>query len=498
MMRFILLIAFLILDRFSSAQINCTHKTPTIEFVKPNTYRLISEFRPYKIIWKQNGSIFEVDSSTRLAPVLLHSDTHNFHYLPYPFIKRNGEVYYIADSCAHISLFRYISNPPQFQRVVRVSDYPIYPDSLYNTLSWLGSRYHSHRLLIDSNDNAYLNWVYAQYFCKINIHSKVFSILDSFQNSDWSAHYKIGFDSDFNIYRNIEPTWMNYGLYKYLSPDYLYRENTLEDTLHRNSNIWRFCFAKYKTKFYSTTWNKDNFVISTDTKKIDSFFNPFSYGKVEYPTASFIDGLGTIYATKFTYNTLESDNIIYMYNLYSKRMQSIVVNIDDYQMKLVLHSVQIDCSGNILVFGFKPIQGSGTRMYTPKLSLYKVPSYIDTTVFYSQPSGLSAQIVYYDNDTIDLVYAPPVIRIDTQVCNSYTYRNKTYAQSGTYYDTIFSTSYSDTICTLNITVYRDRYDTVRKTVCDSTNYFNSWYKQSGVYTQKYKSANSCDSFPLGS
>jgi len=183
-----------------------------------------------------------------------------------------------------------------------------------------------------------------------------------------------------------------------------------------------------------------------------------------------------------------------MYNLYSKRMQSIVVNIDDYQMKLVLHSVQIDCSGNIFVFGFKPTKGGGTKIYTPKLSLYKVPSYIDTSVTYSQNGSLSAQIVYYDNDTIDIVYTPPIIRIDTQVCNSFTYRNKTYTQSGTYSDTIFSTSYSDTIFKLNLIVYRDRYDTVRKIVCDSTYYFNSWYKNSGLFTTRYKSANSCDSF----
>ncbi len=96
-----------------------------------------------------------------------------------------------------------------------------------------------------------------------------------------------------------------------------------------------------------------------------------------------------------------------------------------------------------------------------------------------------------------IVYSPSDSTIDENVCNYYTSPSGKYswAESGTYKDTILNTFGCDSVLTINLTVNRATYSTIPETACD--NYISpsgkySW-TTSGTYKDTIPNADGCDS-----
>ena len=78
-------------------------------------------------------------------------------------------------------------------------------------------------------------------------------------------------------------------------------------------------------------------------------------------------------------------------------------------------------------------------------------------------------------------------------CTSFTWKGKTYTQSGNYADTTKNAAGCDSIVTLYLTINQSTQSEETETACDSLYWNGKWYKESGDYTYKTSNAAGCDS-----
>ena len=78
-------------------------------------------------------------------------------------------------------------------------------------------------------------------------------------------------------------------------------------------------------------------------------------------------------------------------------------------------------------------------------------------------------------------------------CDTYTWNNKIYNQSGIYVDTLSSVLGCDSIVTLHLTINQTKYAEETVTACDNYTWNGETYTQSGEYVYTTTAANGCDS-----
>ncbi|MBQ3733778.1 MAG: gliding motility-associated C-terminal domain-containing protein, partial [Bacteroidales bacterium] len=91
--------------------------------------------------------------------------------------------------------------------------------------------------------------------------------------------------------------------------------------------------------------------------------------------------------------------------------------------------------------------------------------------------------IYYSVDT----------SMTLEVCNSYTWNDSVYTQSGTYVQQFLTSHNCDSTVTLHLTVYHDTATTFYAAACDSYVWNDSTYTQSGDYTRDFLTTHGCDS-----
>ena len=84
------------------------------------------------------------------------------------------------------------------------------------------------------------------------------------------------------------------------------------------------------------------------------------------------------------------------------------------------------------------------------------------------------------------------LHISDTVCDSYTFNNQTYTQSGFYQDSLISQN-STHLVNLDLTI-NPTYDiSISDTACDSYNFYSQILTQSGIYSNTLTSVTGCDS-----
>ncbi|MDA9715394.1 T9SS type A sorting domain-containing protein, partial [Bacteroidota bacterium] len=84
------------------------------------------------------------------------------------------------------------------------------------------------------------------------------------------------------------------------------------------------------------------------------------------------------------------------------------------------------------------------------------------------------------------------LNISDTACNSYTFNNQTYTQSGFYTDSITSQN-STHLVNLDLTINPTYNISITDTACNSYNFFSQVLTQSGIYSNTLTSINGCDS-----
>jgi hypothetical protein len=106
------------------------------------------------------------------------------------------------------------------------------------------------------------------------------------------------------------------------------------------------------------------------------------------------------------------------------------------------------------------------------------------------------EIKAHENATIHIEpYTCQTTSSDTTAtaCGPFTWKGKTYTQSGNYADTTMNAAGCDSIITLHLTVNHSTTGEETETACDSLEWNGKWYKESGDYTYKTSNAAGCDS-----
>ena len=93
------------------------------------------------------------------------------------------------------------------------------------------------------------------------------------------------------------------------------------------------------------------------------------------------------------------------------------------------------------------------------------------------------------------IYVKPQITntIFDEACDSYTWNNETYIQSGTYTQTFTAANGCDSMVTLNLAIHSSVTKNIEATECDRFVWNNETYTSTGTYTQTFTAANGCDS-----
>ena len=84
-------------------------------------------------------------------------------------------------------------------------------------------------------------------------------------------------------------------------------------------------------------------------------------------------------------------------------------------------------------------------------------------------------------------------QISAVACNSYTWNESTYTTSGEYQQTFTAANGCDSVVTLNLTINRSKDTTIYDTACNSYTWNDSTYTTTGVYQQTLTASNNCDS-----
>ena len=106
------------------------------------------------------------------------------------------------------------------------------------------------------------------------------------------------------------------------------------------------------------------------------------------------------------------------------------------------------------------------------------------------------EIKAHENATIHIEpYTCQTTSSDTTAtaCGPFTWKGKTYTQSGDYTYNTTNAGGCDSIITLHLTVNHSTTGEETETACDSLEWNGKWYKESGDYTYKTSNAAGCDS-----
>lgn len=106
------------------------------------------------------------------------------------------------------------------------------------------------------------------------------------------------------------------------------------------------------------------------------------------------------------------------------------------------------------------------------------------------------EIKAHENATIHVEpYTCQTTSSDTTAtaCGPFTWKGKTYTQSGNYADTTKNAAGCDSIITLHLTVNHSKTGEETETACDSLYWNGEWRKATGDYTYKTSNAAGCDS-----
>lgn len=96
--------------------------------------------------------------------------------------------------------------------------------------------------------------------------------------------------------------------------------------------------------------------------------------------------------------------------------------------------------------------------------------------------------------TLDLAFFPqPVHEFSVSECDSYTWNDQTYTQSGDYVQHFQTIHGCDSMVTLHLTINNSLTTEFSITQCDSYTWNDQTYTQSGDYTQQFTTTHDCDS-----
>ena len=117
---------------------------------------------------------------------------------------------------------------------------------------------------------------------------------------------------------------------------------------------------------------------------------------------------------------------------------------------------------------------------------------LTTTTYGISAVGIGGCISAEQQATVT-VNQPTTSNTSFIACNTYTWNNQTYTQSGTYTYTTSNAAGCDSIATLNLTINNSTTSTQLMTACDSYSWNGQTYTQSGTYTYQTTNAVGCDS-----
>lgn len=125
-------------------------------------------------------------------------------------------------------------------------------------------------------------------------------------------------------------------------------------------------------------------------------------------------------------------------------------------------------------------------------SVYSGSRRIDTSGIYSY--SFFDKCTTYNRTHQITIRKPFVFSENSMHCDQYTWRGKTYRQSGIYTDSLKGRFGCDSIYILNLTIKKSIYDTIQINTCNLFRYGDSVYNKSGIYLHSYPASNGCDSF----
>lgn len=100
-----------------------------------------------------------------------------------------------------------------------------------------------------------------------------------------------------------------------------------------------------------------------------------------------------------------------------------------------------------------------------------------------------------DSVVILHLFVNPVVNTEISVeeCDSYTWNDKTYRNSGIQYQTFTAANGCDSLVTLDLTIIKSVTNSITAESCGSYEWNNYTYEESGDYDQIFPAANGCDS-----
>lgn len=496
----------------------CELKTPQLIFNKSsNSYYISDDIKPYKVVWFRNDTIIKTSTSYRTNPQQIVSVPNFRHFKICPHIQRNGDIYFLGDSFFHYSVFKVNLQKKTYDRQFNLSDYVIEnKDKLFDSLRYANysSIFGSYRsdsshditncFVMDNQEMMYIDKVYMRNFISFNPYTKTYILIDSATNPKYPTEnfvfrnfLYINFDKSLFKSKSI-PTPFNSYLRFSNSSFSIDSMKRIYNSLYAVGTS-SFSSGFYRNRRYLQTQSWEVWLLNTSFDTINqiiaipNFFT--SYGLYR---PSLLDGQGNIYMTKRIQNGFINEihtDYIYTFNIYTQKFDSVQMPKDSLLLSMVSSSVRIDCSGSLYAFGYLYKDDNDHKNnYRHTLNLYKQNAYIDTGINHNFDTTLKAIVYYYDADSVILESKRPINKIDTTTCNTYSYKTRTYTQSGNLIDTLYNSNGIDTIIYINYTINKTKYDTFKQTICDSFTYKNTNYKNSGFYTFKYKSSANCDSF----
>ena len=447
---------------------------------RTNPQQIISvpNFRHFKLCphIQRNGDIFFLGDS------LFHFTVFKVNFLNKTYDRQFGLTDYIVENRNFLDSLNYGNLGVLFQFNV---------DSCHDITNCF---------VMDNNGMMYIDKLYIKNFISINPATKNYKLIDStaITSIPWSNYNRDNFlyiYHDKTLFKSKELP-MPYNRYlRFTNPIF---------TIDSMNKLYTAMFNRpltsaglYRNKRYFLT---DYYDVYNVNKSFDTVINHNTTPLIfNGEGTSLIDGQGTIYLTKvlkkISYNDI-STNFVYTFNIYSQQYDAIQMPKDSLLLSMVSSSVRIDCSGSLYAFGYLYKDDNDHRVGgRHTLNLYKQTAYIDTGLNHSFDTTLKAIIYYYDADSVILDSKNPKLYIDTSTCTQFNHRGKQYTQAGNYTDTFYNTITGiDTILFIKLTKNNIYKDTIKQTSCDSFTYKNTPYKNSGTYTYPYKSIYNCDSF----
>jgi hypothetical protein len=134
------------------------------------------------------------------------------------------------------------------------------------------------------------------------------------------------------------------------------------------------------------------------------------------------------------------------------------------------------------------ISGATSSSYTIS-SLLPVGSYDYYVAVSSSISGCDATSAVH---TVNVLSAS-VVNISATACDSYTWNNTTYTQSGIYTQNFTNINGCDSVVTLHLTILHGTHNVETETACESFTWHGHTYTNSGTYTHAYNNADGCAS-----